>query len=163
MDDHVYRVIEITGWSATSIEDAIQTAVARASRTLRNLRWFEVTQTRGHLEGGKIQHYQVTLKIGFTIADSTLGASAAMAIACFAVRAEVPEAERSRFDHWYETDHLPWALRAFGARRAWRCWSRSDPGVHVAFYEFDSVEQAQAAAAAGKNPPPGARFDRGGG
>jgi flavin-binding protein dodecin len=74
MEDHVYRVIEITGSSATSIEDAIQTAVARASRTLRNLRWFEVTQTRGHLEGGKIQHYQVTLKIGFTIDDSNIGA-----------------------------------------------------------------------------------------
>jgi dodecin len=74
MEDHVYRVIEITGSSATSIEDAIQTAVGRASRTLRNLRWFEVTQTRGHLEGGKIQHYQVTLKIGFTIDESNIGA-----------------------------------------------------------------------------------------
>jgi flavin-binding protein dodecin len=74
MEDHVYRVIEITGSSANGIEDAIQTAVARASRTLRNLRWFEVTQTRGHLEGGKIQHYQVTLKIGFTIDDSNIGA-----------------------------------------------------------------------------------------
>ena len=74
MEDHVYRVIEITGSSGKSIEDAIQTAVGRASRTLRNLRWFEVVQTRGHLEGGKIQHYQVTLKIGFTIDDSTIGA-----------------------------------------------------------------------------------------
>jgi dodecin len=74
MEDHVYRVIEITGSSGKSIEDAIQTAVGRASRTLRNLRWFEVTQTRGHLENGKIQHYQVTLKIGFTIDDSNIGA-----------------------------------------------------------------------------------------
>jgi flavin-binding protein dodecin len=74
MEDHVYRVIEITGSSASSIEDAIQTAVARASRTLRNLRWFEVTQTRGHLDGGKISHYQVTLKIGFTIDESNIGA-----------------------------------------------------------------------------------------
>lgn len=74
MEDHVYRVIEIAGSSQNSIEDAIQTAVARASRTLRNLRWFEVIQTRGHLEGGKIQHYQVTLKIGFTIDDSNIGA-----------------------------------------------------------------------------------------
>jgi hypothetical protein len=67
--------------------------------------------------------------------------------AYLAVRAEVPEADRAQFDHWYETDHLPWALRVFGARRAWRCWSRSDapngPGVHVAFYEFDSVEAAE--------------------
>jgi flavin-binding protein dodecin len=74
MDDHVYRVIEIAGSSQTSIEDAIQTAVARASRTLRNLRWFQVIDTRGHLENGKISHYQVTLKIGFTIDDSTIGA-----------------------------------------------------------------------------------------
>jgi dodecin len=74
MEDHVYRVIEITGSSPNGIEDAIQTAVARASRTLRNLRWFEVINTRGHLESGKISHYQVTLKIGFTIDDSTIGA-----------------------------------------------------------------------------------------
>lgn len=74
MEDHVYRVIEITGSSGKSIEDAIQTAVGRASRTLRNLRWFEVINTRGHLESGKISHYQVTLKIGFTIDDSTIGA-----------------------------------------------------------------------------------------
>jgi flavin-binding protein dodecin len=74
MEDHVYRVIEITGSSQDSIEDAIQTAIGRASRTLRNLRWFEVLQTRGHLEGGKISHYQVTLKIGFTIDDTNIGA-----------------------------------------------------------------------------------------
>jgi flavin-binding protein dodecin len=73
-DDHVYRVIEITGSSPTSISDAIQIAVNRASKTLRNLRWFEVVQTRGHLDGGKILHYQVTLKIGFTIDDSNAGA-----------------------------------------------------------------------------------------
>ena len=73
-DDHVYRVIEITGSSSTSISDAIQTAVSRASKTLRNLRWFEVVQMRGHLDGGKIQHYQVTLKIGFTIDDQNAGA-----------------------------------------------------------------------------------------
>ena len=64
--------------------------------------------------------------------------------AYLAVRAEVPEADRARFDHWYETDHLPWALRVFAAKRAWRCWIRSDPAVHVAFYEFDSVETAEA-------------------
>jgi len=67
MEDHVYRVIEIAGSSPKSIDDAIQTAVNRASKTLRNLRWFEVLQTRGHLEDGKVSHYQVTLKIGFTI------------------------------------------------------------------------------------------------
>jgi flavin-binding protein dodecin len=73
-DDHVYRVIEITGSSNRSIDDAIQVAVARASKTLRHLRWFEVIQTRGHLDEGKIQHYQVTLKIGFTIDDGDIGA-----------------------------------------------------------------------------------------
>ena len=70
-DDHVYRVIEITGSSPKSISDAIQVAISRASKTLRNLRWFEVVQTRGHLDGGKISHYQVTLKIGFTIDDGS--------------------------------------------------------------------------------------------
>ena len=83
-----------------------------------------------------------------------------MAKAYLAVRAEVPEAERSRFDHWYETDHLPWALRAFGARRAWRCWSRSDASVHVAFYEFDSVAAAEAATSSEKVKPLVADFDR---
>ena len=70
MEDHVYRVIEITGSSQTSIEDAIQTAVTRASKTLRNLRWFEVIQTRGQIESGKVSYYQAVLKLGFTIADA---------------------------------------------------------------------------------------------
>src|SRR6266566_1184249 len=83
-----------------------------------------------------------------------------MASVLFAVRAEVPEAERARFDHWYETDHLPWAKREFGARRAWRCWSRSDPGVHVAFYEFDSLAAAEAATSSEKVKPLVADFDR---
>jgi hypothetical protein len=83
-----------------------------------------------------------------------------MAKAVLAVRAEVPEAERARFDHWYETDHLPWALRAFAARRAWRCWSPDDPAVHVAFYEFDSVEAAKAATAPDRIKPLVADFDR---
>ena len=73
MDDHVYRVIEITGSSPKSISDAIQTAINRAAKTLRHLRWFEVVHTRGHLEDGKIQHYQVTLKVGFTIDDADVG------------------------------------------------------------------------------------------
>lgn len=73
MQDHVYKVIELVGSSETSIEDAIQGAVTRASSTLKNLRWFEVVQTRGHVEAGKIQHYQVTLKVGFTLDDSNLG------------------------------------------------------------------------------------------
>jgi hypothetical protein len=83
-----------------------------------------------------------------------------MAKALLAVRAEVPEAERSRFDHWYETDHLPWALRVFGARRAWRCWSKSDPALHVAFYEFDSAEAADAIQQSEAIKPLVADFDR---
>lgn len=67
MEDHVYRVIEITGSSQNSIEEAIQTAVTRASKTLRNLRWFEVIQTRGQIEEGKVAYYQAVLKLGFTI------------------------------------------------------------------------------------------------
>ena len=67
MDDHVYKVVELVGSSETSIEDAIQTAVKRASQSLRNLRWFEVLQTRGHVENGEVRHYQVVLKAGFTL------------------------------------------------------------------------------------------------
>ena len=73
MEDHIYRVIQIVGSSEKSVDDAIQRAVARASQTLRHLRWFEVVETRGHIDEGKIQHYQVTLKIGFTIADGDDG------------------------------------------------------------------------------------------
>ena len=67
--EHVYKVVELVGSSPTSIEDAINTAVTRASETLRNLRWFEVLQTRGHIEEGKIQHFQVTLRVGFTLEE----------------------------------------------------------------------------------------------
>ncbi|HEY0412709.1 MAG TPA: dodecin [Allosphingosinicella sp.] len=67
MSDNVYKVIEIVGSSPTGIEDAIESAVARAAATVRDIRWFEVIETRGHVEGGKVAHYQVTLKIGFTL------------------------------------------------------------------------------------------------
>ena len=66
-DDHVYRVIEIVGTSEDSIEEAISSAVARADKTLRNLRWFEVVRTSGHIANGVVEHYQVTLKVGFTM------------------------------------------------------------------------------------------------
>jgi hypothetical protein len=65
--DRVYRVIEVVGTSGTSISDAINTAIARAHKTLRNLRWFEVIRTSGHIENGKVRHYQVTLSVGFTM------------------------------------------------------------------------------------------------
>ena len=69
-DDHVYRVIEIVGTSEQSVEDAINSAVARAGSTLRNLRWFEVVRTSGHIDDGVVRHYQVTLKVGFTMEDA---------------------------------------------------------------------------------------------
>jgi dodecin len=65
--DHVYRVIEVVGSSSKSISDAINTAIARAHKTLRNLRWFEVIRTSGHIDNGKVRHYQVTLSVGFTM------------------------------------------------------------------------------------------------
>ncbi len=67
MSDHVYKIVEIVGSSADSIEDAIETAISRASSSLREIRWFEVVSTRGNVEGGRIAHYQVTLRIGFTL------------------------------------------------------------------------------------------------
>jgi len=67
MPDHVYKVIELTGTSTTSIEDAVNCALTRASKTLRDLRWFQVTETRGEIANGKVAHWQVTLKVGFTL------------------------------------------------------------------------------------------------
>ena len=67
MSDHVYKIVELVGSSKDSIEDAIQTAIKRADAPLRNLRWFEVVQTRGHVENGQVSHYQVVLKAGFTL------------------------------------------------------------------------------------------------
>jgi dodecin len=68
-DDHVYRKTELVGSSTTSIEDAIQTAIARAAKTVRNIEWFEVSETRGHVRDGKVAHYQVVLKVGFRVEE----------------------------------------------------------------------------------------------
>lgn len=70
MSDHVYKVIELVGSAPDSIEAAVDNALARAGRSLHNLRWFEVTETRGHIEGGKVAHYQVGLKVGFSLDES---------------------------------------------------------------------------------------------
>lgn len=67
MSDHIYKTIELVGSSSQGVEDAVQKAVAKAAESLRNLRWFEVLETRGHIEGGRVVHWQVTLKIGFTL------------------------------------------------------------------------------------------------
>jgi hypothetical protein len=69
MSDHIYKKIELTGSSQTSIEDAVRNAVSRASKSIRNMRWFEIVETRGHIDGGDVQYWQVTIKIGFTLDD----------------------------------------------------------------------------------------------
>ena len=65
--DHIYKILDLVGSSETSIEDAIQNAISRASKTIREMKWFEVVQTRGHIEGARVGHYQVTLRVGFTL------------------------------------------------------------------------------------------------
>ena len=67
MSEHVYKVVELVGSSEKGVTEAIDRAVAEASRSLRGLGWFEVTQMRGHIEKGKVEHYQVTIKAGFTV------------------------------------------------------------------------------------------------
>ncbi len=67
MKDPVYKIIEITGTSTTSIEDAVNKAINRAHRTVKKLSWFQVVETRGNIDKGKIQHWQVTIKIGFSV------------------------------------------------------------------------------------------------
>jgi flavin-binding protein dodecin len=70
MPDHVYKTIELVGSSTRGMEDAVQKAIVKAAETVRNLRWFEVLDTRGHIEAGKVAHWQVTLKLGFTLDDA---------------------------------------------------------------------------------------------
>ncbi|MBE0626555.1 MAG: dodecin domain-containing protein [Burkholderiales bacterium] len=69
MSNHVYKHIELTGSSTKNIEDAVSGAIAKASKSLRNIHWFEVMETRGHVENGKVAHWQVTIKVGFTLED----------------------------------------------------------------------------------------------
>ena len=69
MTEHVYKVVELVGTSEDSVTGAIDRAIQKAAVTLRNLGWFEVTQIRGHIENGKVAHYQVTMKAGFRIED----------------------------------------------------------------------------------------------
>ncbi len=69
MTDHIYKQVELTGSSKTTIEDAIQNAITKASETLRNLHWFQVTETRGYIENGKVAHWQVSIKLGFRLED----------------------------------------------------------------------------------------------
>ena len=69
MKDHVYKIIELTGTSTVSIEDAVEKAINRAHKTIKNLCWFQVVETRGNIEKGKVHHWQVTIKVGFAVKD----------------------------------------------------------------------------------------------
>jgi dodecin len=69
MSEHTYKIIELVGSSKTSIEEAIQNAIAKAAMTIRDIRWFEVVETRGYVENGMVAYYQVTLKLGFTLEE----------------------------------------------------------------------------------------------
>ena len=69
MKNHVYKLIELTGTSTASIEDAVARAIQRAHKTIKNLCWFQVVETRGNIEKGKIHHWQVTIKVGFVVQD----------------------------------------------------------------------------------------------
>jgi flavin-binding protein dodecin len=67
MKDHVYKLVELTGTSTSSIEDAVNKAIQRANKTIKNLCWFQVVETRGDISKGKVNHWQVTIKVGFTV------------------------------------------------------------------------------------------------
>ncbi|HEX9372020.1 MAG TPA: dodecin [Roseiflexaceae bacterium] len=69
MSNHVYKLLELVGSSPDGTDEAVRNALAKASETIRNIRWFEVVETRGQIEGGRIAHWQVTIKVGFTIED----------------------------------------------------------------------------------------------
>jgi len=69
MSDHVYKSIELTGSSTASVEDAVQKAIARAAKTVHNLRWFQVSEVRGMIDRGQVAHWQVTMKVGFTLEE----------------------------------------------------------------------------------------------
>lgn len=69
MTDHVYKIIEIAGTSSTTIEDAVKNALAKASKTVRNMRWLQVIETRGHIENQKLKNWQIVVKVGFSLED----------------------------------------------------------------------------------------------
>jgi len=69
MDDHVYKLLELTGSSTDGLEEAIRNAISKAAKTVHNLQWFQVVDTRGQIESGEVAHWQVTLKVGFRLDD----------------------------------------------------------------------------------------------
>ncbi|TLD43289.1 MAG: hypothetical protein JETT_0458 [Candidatus Jettenia ecosi] len=70
MGDHIYKIIELAGSSTTTVEDAVQNAITRASKTIRNMRWLEVVETRGRIENGKVARWEVIIKVGFVLEDT---------------------------------------------------------------------------------------------
>ena len=69
MNEHVYKMLELTGSSTVSIEDAVQNAIRKAAKTVRQMQWFQITETRGHIVDGSVSHWQVSLKVGFALED----------------------------------------------------------------------------------------------
>ena len=69
MNDHIYKKIELTGSSTVGMQQAIENAISKASETVRDMRWFEVVETRGHIADGKVAHWQVTIKVGFAVSE----------------------------------------------------------------------------------------------
>lgn len=69
MSDHIYKKIELTGSSTVGLQQAVENAIDRASKTIKNMRWFEVVETRGQIENGKVAHWQVTIKVGFALTE----------------------------------------------------------------------------------------------
>jgi len=69
MQEHIYKTVELTGSSTTTEEEAIRNAITKASKTMRHMRWFQVVETRGNIEEGRVAHWQVTIKVGFTLED----------------------------------------------------------------------------------------------
>ena len=67
MSNHVYKILELTGSSPAGIEDAVSTAITKANESVRNMHWFEIVETRGHIQDGKVAHWQVTVRVGFTL------------------------------------------------------------------------------------------------
>ena len=113
MSDHVYKKIELVGSSPKSIEAAVENALARAKKTIRNMRWLEVTETRGHIEDGKIDHWQVAVKVGFTLDDQM----------CRPVilrrRGLADETPLSRSDSAVRSERVPRSLLPARPRRLW--------------------------------------------
>lgn len=69
MQDHIYKSLELTGSSTKNIEDAVTKAITRASKTIHDLKWFQITEVRGHIEDNAVAHWQVTMKVGFTLEE----------------------------------------------------------------------------------------------